>query len=119
MTQKTAAIDQIGEGYIILITGLVIVFGALLVLSMFFKYAMPTMLYGYKIAIRGRGKRTTEASSRGDSQITGETVAAISTALHLYLHEQHDSENTVLTIRQARKLYAPWSSKIYGIQNKV
>lgn len=122
ITQELTDLDRISEGYIILVTGLVIVFGALLLLSLFFKYAMPAMLGAYKMVTTGRGKKSTERikPDKDQPELTGEVVAAISMALHLYLHEQrHDTENTVLTIKQARKLYAPWSSKIYGVQNRI
>ena len=46
-------------------------------------------------------------------------AAAISVAIHMYLDERHDKENAILTIKQARKLYSPWSSKIYGTQNRL
>lgn len=112
-------IDPITEGYIILITGLVIVFGALIVLSLFFQFGMPAMLYIYKIITKGKDKKITEISPDLNEQFTGEIAAAISTAIHLYLREKHDDENAVLTIKQARKLYSPWSSKIYGTQNRL
>lgn len=112
-------IDQISEGYVILMTGLLIVFGALLTLSIFFKYGLPVMLYIYKIITKGRDKKIKDISIEADENFTGEIAAAISVAIHLYLHEQHDNENAVLTIRQARKLYSPWSSKIYGTQNRL
>jgi glutaconyl-CoA/methylmalonyl-CoA decarboxylase subunit delta len=47
--------------------------------------------------------------------MSGETSAAIAMALHLYLEEAHDQENTILTIRRNPKNYAPWSSKIYSV----
>lgn len=112
-------IDQISEGYVILMTGLLIVFGALLTLSIFFKYGLPVMLYIYKIITKGRDKKIKDISIEADENFTGEIAAAISVAIHLYLHEQLDNENAVLTIRQARKLYSPWSSKIYGTQNRL
>ena len=112
-------IDQISEGYVILMTGLLIVFSALLTLSIFFKYGLPVMLYIYKIITKGRNKKIKDISIEADENFTGEIAAAISVAIHLYLHEQHDNENAVLTIRQARKLYSPWSSKIYGTQNRL
>jgi len=112
-------IDQISEGYVILMTGLFIVFSALITLSLFFKYGLPVMLYIYKIITKGRDRKVKDISIEADENFTGEIAAAISTAIHLYLHEQHDNENAVLTIRQARKLYSPWSSKIYGTQNRL
>ena len=112
-------IDQISEGYVILISGLLIVFSALIVLSFFFKFGLPVLLYVYKIITKGRDKKIKDITRVADENFTGEIAAAISTAIHLYLHEQHDNENAVLTIRQARKLYSPWSSKIYGTQNRL
>jgi len=114
-------IDQISEGYIILITGLLIVFSALLTLSLFFKFGMPFLLYVYKIITKRKGKKIKDINVEviADKQLTGEIAAVISTAVHLYLHNQHDNENAILTIRQARKMYSPWSSKIYGTHNKL
>lgn len=106
--------DTITEGYIILITGLLIVFSGLLLLTMFFKYVMPNMLYIYKIITKGPDKKIKEISPKVNQQFTGEIAAAISVAIHLYLNAQHDNENAILTIKQARKMYSPWSSKIYS-----
>ena len=52
-------IDQISEGYVILITGLVIVFSALLLLTAFFKFGLPVLLYTYKIITKRRDKKIT------------------------------------------------------------
>jgi Na+-transporting methylmalonyl-CoA/oxaloacetate decarboxylase gamma subunit len=112
-------IDQMSEGYVILITGLTIVFLALILLSTFFKYGLPVLLYIYKIITKGRDKKIKDITVEADKQFTGEIAAVIATAVHLYLKEQHDNENAVLTIKQARKLYSPWSSKIYGTQNTL
>ena len=106
--------DTISEGYIILITGLLIVFSGLLLLTVFFKYGLPVLLYLYNILRREKGKKIKEISPKVNKQFTGEIAAAISVALHMYLSERHDNENAILTIKQARKLYSPWSSKIYG-----
>ncbi len=106
--------DTITEGYIILITGLVIVFSGLLLLTLFFKYGLPNMLFIYKILTKGPDKKIEEISPKASEKFTGEIAAAISVAIHLYLNTQHDNENAVLTIKQARKLYSPWSSKIYS-----
>lgn len=106
--------DTIAEGYIILITGLTIVFSGLLLLTLFFKFAMPVMLYVYKIITKGPDKKIKEISPKVNDQFTGEIAAAISAAIHMYLNSQHDHENAVLTIKQVRKMYSPWSSKIYS-----
>lgn len=109
-------IDQISQGYIILVTGLVIVFSSLILLTLFFKLGVPALLKVYKTAKKGKRMvlRDTPVPVKKEKDFTGETSAAIALALHLYLNEQHDNENAVLTIKQARKLYSPWSSKIYS-----
>lgn len=114
MTHMFLMTDTITEGYIILITGLLIVFSGLLILTLFFKFGLPTMLYLYKIITKGPDKKITEISPKVSPQFTGEIAAAISVAIHMYLNTQHDKENAILTIKQARKMYSPWSSKIYG-----
>jgi len=111
--------NTISEGYIILITGLVIVFCSLLTLSLFFKFGMPFMLYLYKIITKRKDKKIEEIVMDADPDFSGEIVAAISTGIHMYLNEQHDYENPILTIKQAKKSYSPWSSKIYGIHNNI
>jgi len=111
--------DTISEGYIILTTGLIIVFCSLLTLSLFFKFGMPFMLYLYKIITKRKNKKIEDIALEADPDFSGEIAAAISTAIHMYLNEQHDYENPILTIKQAKKSYSPWSSKIYGTQNRI
>jgi hypothetical protein len=50
---------------------------------------------------------------------SGDEIAAIALALHLYKSELHDSESLTLTINKISRTYSPWSSKIYGIMNKA
>ena len=112
-------IDQISEGYVILITGLIIVFSALLTLSLFFKFGLPVMLYVYKVITKRKDKKMSEIKVEADKSFTGEIAAAIGAAVHMYLDEQHDHESAILTIKQVKKPYSPWSSKIYGTQNRL
>ena len=111
--------DQISEGYVILITGLLIVFSALVTLALFFKFGLPVLLYVYKIITKRKDKKITEISLKTDSDFTGEISAAIGAAVHMYLSEQHDHESAILTIKQVKKPYSPWSSKIYGTHNRL
>ena len=117
MTHILLYTDILSEGYVILITGLIIVFGGLLLLTVFFKYGLPFMLHIYKIITYKPDKKVEKISAKVKVEFTGEVAAAISAAIHMYLNEQHDNENAILTIKQARKLYSPWSSKIYGAYN--
>lgn len=116
-------ISTIDEGYVILITGLFIVFSGLLILTLFFKFGLPLILNFYNSLKPDKHKKkaTSEPQPKFESKdFTGEVAAAISLGIHLYLDEQHDDENAVLTIKKARKLYSPWSSKIYGVyKNRI
>ena len=49
--------------------------------------------------------------------IEGNVTAAIGFALHMYLNDQHDEESNVVTIKQVRRAYSPWSSKIYSVRH--
>ena len=111
--------DQINEGYVILMTGLLIVFSALVILMLFFKYGLPLLLFTYKIITKGKEKKISEIKVVADRDFTGEIAAAIGAAVHMYLREQHDHESAILTIKQVKKPYSPWSSKIYGTQNRL
>lgn len=111
--------DPISEGYVIMITGLLIVFSALVTLALFFNYGLPILLYVYKIITKGKDKKISEIKVEADHDFTGEIAAAIGAAVHMYLNEQHDHESAILTIKQVKKPYSPWSSKIYGTQNRL
>ncbi len=119
MTYLTINPDIISEGYVILITGLLIVFSALVTLALFFKYGLPVMLYIYKVITKRKDKKISEIKVKSDKDFTGEIAAAIGATIHMYMNEQHDHENAILTIKQVKKTYSPWSSKIYGIQNRL
>lgn len=56
--------------------------------------------------------------TESDDGIEGNVTAALSLALHLYFNEMHDEESNVVTIKQVRRAYSPWSSKIYGVTNR-
>lgn len=119
MTALFILMTQIKEGYLILFSGLIIVFSALLTLSLFFKFGLPLMLFVYKIITKGPDKKIKDISIAANKDFTGEEAAVIAAAIHMYLNEQHDFENPILTIKKAEKSYSPWSSKIYGIQQRI
>ncbi|WP_282072301.1 OadG family protein [Polaribacter atrinae] len=119
MTNILLSTNPISEGYVILFTGLFIVFSSLVALALIFNYALPVMLYVYKIITKGKDKKISEIKVKGDSNFTGEISAVIGAAIHMYKNEQHDHESAILTIKQVKKTYSPWSSKIYGIQNRL
>jgi len=71
-----------------------------------------TKLFAKK-AIDNSSEKVDKVKSSGDE------IAAIAMALHLFKSELHDSESLTLTINKISRTYSPWSSKIYGIMNKA
>lgn len=74
-------------------------------------------LFGY---IFTRSKRTAPAAvvagkAQPSSQLHEDEVAAIMTALRLYMSAFHDRESEVLTIHNIKRAYSPWNSKIHGL----
>lgn len=102
--------------WIIVLVGYLVVFMALAVLVYIFVYIPRIMEF---VKNRKQPKPVTPVGSekKGNSDISGEVNAAISTALFLYFNELHDEEDRVVTIKKVSKTYSPWSSKIYGLNN--
>ncbi len=48
-------------------------------------------------------------------QLSGEEIAAITTALRMHMGERHDRESAIMTIMNIKRAYSPWSSKIHGL----
>lgn len=91
-----------------------VVFTALILLYLTFKYVSRL----YSIDIKSRMKRN-KAEKKDDiapEDIPADINVAIAMALHLYMSELHDKENTKITIKNMAKSYSPWSSKIYGLR---
>ena len=109
-----SAIDS--DGLVLVIVGYCIVFMALLLLYLFFRYIIPSILR-VKIGKRRIQKGSDPSAKNQKIEITGEVNAAISMALFLYLNELHDEESNILTIKRVSKVYSPWSSKIYGVRS--
>lgn len=106
-------------GIFLTLTAMCVTFLSLIILYFIFKRIG-------KFHIRKKSENAKEAtknvanSAKADTsgQVSAETYAAISMAMHLYKidNEAHDFENTVLTIHKESKSYSPWSSKIYTLR---
>jgi Na+-transporting methylmalonyl-CoA/oxaloacetate decarboxylase gamma subunit len=106
-------ISNIGNAEIILtVLGYGIVFLSLLVLYMFISNLTKLLIATRRKKLRKAGKSTADK----DLSISGETSAAISTAILLHYQEVHDFENTVITIKKVQSAYSPWNSKLYGLR---
>jgi Na+-transporting methylmalonyl-CoA/oxaloacetate decarboxylase gamma subunit len=111
------------QAWTIFIAGWVIVFLALIILSMIFRAMPSVMSIGKKTRERKirkeEAKRRKEAGEEPekDGQVTGELTAAIGYALHLYFTELHDDEDRILTVVHKSRKYSPWNSKIYNVMD--
>jgi glutaconyl-CoA/methylmalonyl-CoA decarboxylase subunit delta len=100
-------------GITVSIVGFGIVLFSLALLSVVFS-RLPKII-NLKLKKKSRNKANTGTDEKTDKHIEGNVTAAISLALHLYFDEMHDEESNIVTIKQVRKAYSPWSSKIYSV----
>ncbi|RHJ78130.1 OadG family transporter subunit [Parabacteroides sp. AM08-6] len=105
--------DSMGIG--MTLTAMAVVFTGLFLLFFIFKQIGKISIAASKRnAQKAAGSTTTIASNIG--QESGEIFAAIGAALYEMSDDNHDIENTVLTIRKVQRTYSPWSSKIYSLR---
>ncbi|HOP02874.1 MAG TPA: OadG family protein [Tenuifilaceae bacterium] len=64
-------------------------------------------------------KKSEVVEETGTKVSSGDEIAAIALALHMYKSELHDAESLTLTFNRISRTYSPWSSKIYGVINKA
>lgn len=101
---------------LIAIIGILVVFIALTILVLAFKFFgnLSTRAYLLRRKIEAaQDKLNIEAKE----SITGQEVAAIAMAMHLFMSQQHDEESNIITIKRIERRYSPWNSKIYGLTN--
>jgi glutaconyl-CoA/methylmalonyl-CoA decarboxylase subunit delta len=103
----------LGDGLTITVIGYVIVFIALLLLTIVFSF-IPRIL---KMQFRQDPQKESKPGelTASKEEIPGEVNAAIGTAIFMFFNEMHDVEDPIITIRRVSKNYTPWSSKIYGV----
>ncbi|HPU47122.1 MAG TPA: OadG family transporter subunit [Bacteroidales bacterium] len=109
-------LDPYGIGISIICFLIVIIILILLYLSFYYiwKIKMP-VAKTKKIEIQKEGEDFKTVIIQNEEEISGEVLAAIGTALHLYLLSMHDYENGIITIKKVTKPYSPWSSKLYNL----
>lgn len=101
----------------IVVVGIGIVFIALLLVYLFFRYIL-TFILNFKLRSFARKKGIDPAEFHTAKTIqSGEVNAAIAMALYSYFNELHDVESGVITIRRVSRNYSPWSSKLYNMNN--
>ena len=102
------------SGMAMVLIAMIVVFSALIVLYLIFKNI--TRFNNLIARKRFRKSRPDLEHDDDPGHIPGETLAAISLALHLYHEQLLGLENAVITFKNAAKTYSPWSSKIYGLR---
>lgn len=107
--------DPTGVGMAVI--AMSVVFAALAMLYAFFKNV--ARLYAIRWSEIFKRRKVEEQKITTEDELTGEVSAAIAFALHMYRNQLHDHENTILTIKKVAKTYSPWSSKIYGVMNRI
>ena len=101
-------------GVAMIMIAMTVVFSSLIFLYLTFKYIAK--IYNIDLKKRFRKSRPDAQISEDTEDISGETLAAISLALHLYNQQMQGLEDAVITFKNAAKTYSPWSSKIYGLR---
>lgn len=101
-------------GIIMAFTAMSVVFLALILLYLSFKYMGKNAIKKAKQKLDIEPSQTVD----DDHEQSAEQLAAISLALDLYFRENevHDIEHTILTRNEMPKNYSPWSSKIYTLR---
>lgn len=106
-------------GGAITIIAMVIVVGALVVLSILFNiFGKISAGLLSKKKLEAHGKTADEVDENHEAVDSGEVIAAISAALAEHFNDQHDVEDYILTIRRMRRAYSPWNSKIYNLRHE-
>jgi len=117
-TNKESKSDQMKDkdpyGGRLAITAMSVVFLALIILTLIFKFTGKKSL---KIC-KTNNEKINFSVDENTSKISAETYAAISFALHMYMkdNEIHDDESFVITQNRTKKNYSPWNSKIYMLR---
>lgn len=101
-------------GYTISIVSIMVVFIALSILVLIFM-GIPKLL---ELNIKNKLKKSGKSEEVKAINLDADVNVAIAMGLHMYLNELHDEESNIITIRNAKKQYSPWNSKIYGVQNQ-
>lgn len=112
MSEKIVDSDPIGFG--ITIIGMAVVFMTLILIYLIFSNVIKILNYLQS----KKKKESTPTKLTDEKDLTGEENAAIAMALTLYLSELHDDEKAILTIKKVARIYSPWSSKIYGLNQQ-
>jgi len=107
--------DSMGIGMTVM--AMSTVFLSLILLFIVFKHIGQTALNMRQIrAGKSAGIGRKEARSMSLGTESGEIFAAIALAIYEITEDDHDDDNTVLTIKKVVRNYSPWNSKIHSMR---
>ncbi|MFA6873642.1 MAG: OadG family transporter subunit [Bacteroidaceae bacterium] len=109
--------DSIGLGMAITAMG-VVFFGLIMLYFTFFVIGKIAASLSRRNAMKIKG--ITDVKDATEKQLGAESadvIVAISMALHEFQSNVHDEEDMQLTINQIKRMYSPWSSKIYMMRH--
>ncbi len=112
-----AVLDPTGAGMAII--SISIVFIALTSLYLIFRGIGKLFQKEFRFRSRKKQLPINKNQLQIDDEPTGEVCAAIAMAMYYYNTQNHDYENTILTIKKNTSNYSPWSSKIYGLRKNL
>lgn len=113
------------QGWTIFVIGWLVVFSALILLSLVFR-SLPKIMEAAsnrkakKAEQKAMAAQKTTTESKevpADGELTGDVTAAIAFALHEYFNDLHDDEARILKVVHKSRKYSPWNSKIYNVGN--
>lgn len=112
------------KGWIVTISGFLIVISALIILFLIFSGVSKIINHDWK-SVFNKGKKNNEVEvvennnkdmNTSKNNVNDDVIVAIGLALSMSM-EVHDEESGVLTIKRAQRITSPWASKILGINN--
>lgn len=112
-----SAVDS--NAWTIFIVGYVIVFTALISLSLLFRY-LPKIINFKSLRknnekIEKKETHTKYSNNNSQNSDNQDVYVAIAMAINLYMDDMHDDDSLILTIDRDRALNSAWSSKINNI----
>lgn len=111
-TEEFALMDPNGVGMILI--AMTVVFSVLISLYLFFKLLAKLHAVDYKALLKKHIHKDTPVIK--SNLPDGETLAAITLALHLYNKQMQGLEDLKITFKNNSKSYSPWNSKLYGLR---
>jgi len=105
------------SGATMAIISMSVVFSALILLYLSFKYiGKANINHAKRMKEKELKKQGIVATTKEGEETSGETLAAIAMALQLFETDKADLDSTILTIEKTSRTYSPWSSKIYSMR---